>query len=45
MVDLTILGILLLVIYKRIKYLDDGRYLVKRLEYMAIHVRFPIMFA
>ena len=37
------LSVVLFVIYRRVKYPDDGRYVVSRVAYLGVHVRFGLL--
>jgi hypothetical protein len=42
---LGFLTVFLFALYRRVKYVDDGRYVIRRLEYLAVHVRVPMLVA
>jgi hypothetical protein len=42
---LAFLTAFLFVLYARVKYVDDGRYVIRRTEYLGVHVRVPMLVA
>ncbi|CAG9332111.1 unnamed protein product [Blepharisma stoltei] len=42
---LSVLSILIFILYRRIKYQDDGRFIVNRFEFLGVHVRISILFS